>query len=119
MIYIKLSFQPPEGSAGCANACFVRIRKGKEGDKGLLAHELKHVEQFWNDPIAHSYRYRFDKHYRLDCEVEAYRVQLYTPHPRLSIEDRREMYATWLSDPSSVTGYGLTLTKKEALRLLS
>lgn len=120
MIYIKLPFNPPEGSAGCANGPFVRIRVGYEDDKGLLAHELLHVEQFWNDPLTHGLRYRFSKHYRLDCEVKAYRKQLEYLHPKYTGEKRREMYAEWLSLPEP-EGYGLqsVVTKYEALRLLS
>lgn len=48
MIYIKLPIAPPDGSAGAANACFVRIRKGYKNDIGLLFHEVEgHVKEWW------------------------------------------------------------------------
>ena len=121
MIYIKLPFNPPEGSNGCANACFVRIRKGYENDKGLISHELLHIEQFWDNPLTHPFRYRFSPPYRLDCEVKAYRLQLSKPHPKYSVDERREMYATWISAPGWKDGYDLQdiITKEQALQLLS
>lgn len=122
MLYIKLPFPPPTRSNGCANAFFVRIRKGYENDEGLWEHEVTgHVGQFWDNPLTHSLRYRFSPPYRLDCEVKCYRLQLSKPHPRYTVEERREMYATWLSAPGWVEGYDLQdiCTKEEALQLLS
>jgi hypothetical protein len=120
MIYFTLPFNPPDGSNGCANACFIRIRKGYENDAGLISHERCHVGQFWDSPLTHGIRYRFSPSYRLDCEVKAYRVQLSIPHPKYSVEARREMYATWLSAPGWKDGYNLQdiCTKTQALQLL-
>ena len=110
-------------SNGQAQGPYVRIRKGKEGDKGLLYHELKHVQQWYYWilflGIPHSLLYRYYKPYRQWSEVSAYRKQLEYDHPRYTKDELREMYAGWLSDPSPVTGYGLTLTKERALQLLS
>lgn len=109
----------PVNSSGVANAFVIRIHPDKKGDKGLLAHELLHVEQFWNNPLTHGLRYRFSKAYRLDCEAKAYRIQLSYETDPATYARHIDLYATWLSDPSPVTGYGLTLTKDEALKLLS
>lgn len=110
----------PANSNGCANGPVVRIRPSKKGDKGLLEHEALHTHQWWTGGLLiHSLRYKWSKAYRQDCEVACYREQLGYPHPRYTTDELREMYATWLSDPSETTGYGLTLTKEDALKLLS
>ena len=123
MIYIKLPFNPPEGSNGCANACFVRIRKGYENDLGLLEHEKVHVRQFWRTLGLHSILYLISKRYRLKAEVEAYKVQIEASGYRsdYSAPMLRDKYSTWLSAPGWKDGYDLQdiVTKDEALKLLS
>lgn len=86
----------------------------------MLAHEVCHVEQFWNNPLFHGLRYRFSKAYRLDCEVKAYREQLQHKHPVYKWNERREMYAGWLSAPGWADGYNLQdiCTKEQAIKLL-
>ena len=68
----------PKDSAGCALgfAPIILIRPAKRDDIGLLAHERKHCEQWYRHPIMHGTTYTLDAHYRLLCEVEAYKEQL-------------------------------------------
>ena len=113
MIYFKLPFQPPEGSAGCANACFIRIKKGYENDAGLLHHEICHVGQWWKTLGIHSIFYPCSKAYRLIAEVEAYKVQLQHPHPKYTVDELRDMYAGFIAND-----YKLAITKEEAARML-
>ena len=122
MIYIKLPIAPPEGSNGCANACFVRIRKGYENDRGLLEHEKVHVWQFWRTLGLHPFLYLLSKRYRLTAEVEAYREQLrWIPPTSDDYIYHQNTYATWISAPGWKDGYDLQdiVTKDEALKLLS
>ena len=67
----------PEGFAGKVNSCFIRIRPKYKDNIGLLEHEKKHVEQFWRHPFLHGLLYTFSKRYRCECEIEAYRTQLF------------------------------------------
>ena len=71
----------PEGVGGQAKAWFIKIRPEYKDDKGILAHELVHVHQFWTKGLlVHMLRYTWSKDYRLQCEIEAYKVQLtYNP----------------------------------------
>lgn len=112
----------PENSNGCANAFIIRIRPSHKDDRGLLEHELIHVKQFWcHGLLIHSVLYRYNKRYRLKCEVEAYRKQLEYPHPKYGTGELWQMYAWWLAAPGWVEGYDLQdiVTKEEALALLS
>lgn len=122
MIYsLKYTDDMPAENGGYAKLWFVRIRPKyrDNGDVGILKHELEHVRQWWRLLLLHPVLYLCSKKYRQWSEVQAYREQLkYTP----AVTNQplyRSLYATWLSDPSKVTGYGLTLTKEEALKLLS
>ena len=44
-------------------------------DKGLLNHELKHVEQFYNDYL-YGLKYNFSKAFRYKMELDAYTEQV-------------------------------------------
>lgn len=44
-------------------------------DKGILAHELKHVEQYKKDWFF-CFKYKYSKMYRLNSELEAYAEQI-------------------------------------------
>ncbi len=116
MLYIKLPFNPPDGSNGAANACFIRIRKGYENDLGLISHELTHVWQWWRTLGLHSILYLCSKKYRLKAEVEAYKVQIEASGYRsdYSAPMLRDKYAGFIA-----TGYNLNITKEQALQLLS
>ncbi len=55
--------------------CKIIIKKKFIIDSGILNHELKHIEQYknkWN----HVFKYKFNKEYRLKCELEAYTEQM-------------------------------------------
>ena len=55
--------------------CTIIIKPKYKNDIGLLKHELKHEEQFKNN-MFHSLRYKFNRSYRLECELEAYKEQI-------------------------------------------
>lgn len=93
--------------AGYAKGPVIRIHKKYKNDKGLLAHELVHVWQWWLTLSFHSLLYKFSKRYRLWAEVQAYRKQMeYSP-------EYTERYAEFI-----VEKYGLNITKDEAYRRL-
>lgn len=84
--------------------CEIIIRTKYIDDQGILKHELKHAEQFKNNWF-HALRYKFNKDYRLDCELEAYREQI-KDYKYESIEQ-----CSWIID-SLVNKYNLSLTAK-------
>lgn len=51
------------------------IRPKFENDKGILKHELKHIEQYKKDWFF-LLKYKYSKDYRFKCELEAYKEQL-------------------------------------------
>ena len=105
--YIWTKWPLKEWAAGCAVGPFVFIRQGYENDKGLLEHELCHVKQWWDNPI-HSLQYLMSKKYRLNCEIEAYKVQ-----NQCYPDDRRWLFAGFIADH-----YGLNVSQEEAFKLL-
>ena len=77
VFYVK---KLPDGFGGKANGPVIRILREYKGNRGLLAHELVHVKQWFITCGLHSILYKFSKTYRLRCEVKAYREQLkYSP----------------------------------------
>ena len=66
----------PERFAACTFCNLILIRPEYSDDMGLKAHELTHVDQFYRNWF-HPLKYYFSKTYRLACEVEAYKVQLW------------------------------------------
>ena len=64
------------GFGGMAYGPVVKIRKKYENvDRGLLEHELTHVEQWYRTLGTHGIWYLLSRKYRLTSEVEAYKVQ--------------------------------------------
>jgi hypothetical protein len=103
----------PANSAGCVRVFLlpiIFIRPEYKDDVGLYEHELVHVKQAWRCifPPVHGLLYLLSESYRLNCEVEAYKVQArYNP-------EHRELYATFIS-----RDYGLDISQEDALRLLN
>lgn len=66
-----------EGSVrrGQAIMFFISIVQKYAEDKGLLAHERKHVRQWWRRPFTFGTRYKNDPVFRLNAEVEAFAAQ--------------------------------------------
>lgn len=106
--FLKYSDKIKTGFGGCAIGPFIKIRPKYQNDKGLLLHEIEHVNQWWRAviycvvcavllsvaglsdaaiillvlaPSAHGILYRFSRRYRLNAEVAAYRrqIQYYGP----------------------------------------
>ncbi len=99
----------PEGSAGCARGPFIFIRPQYRTDKGLLEHEKVHVGQAVRGLfIFHALLYLLSDKYKLNCEVEAYKEQ--AKHYE---DDRTPQFAVFIADD-----YGLSITAKDALKLL-
>ena len=102
----------PEGSAGCTKAWFIYIRPAYKEDRPLLEHEKIHVRQFWRTLGFHALFYLLSKTYRLNAEVEAYRVQLSYCN-EWDKEINRQKFAERIS-----TKYGLDITEEDAYKLL-
>jgi hypothetical protein len=61
---------------GKAAGPFVIIGKPYARDRGLLAHELTHVRQFWTRGLLiHTYLYTLIRKYRLHAECQCYYQQ--------------------------------------------
>ena len=98
----------PPDVGGRANGPFIRIKKKWKGDIGLLEHEKCHVRQWWKSCGLHGLLKRFKKDYKLNCEVEAFKIQLgYNPKSL-------RFFARYLS-----THYGFDISVNEAQGLLS
>jgi hypothetical protein len=121
-----------EGFGGTAQGPYIRIRPKYKDDKGLLAHELEHVKQWWiatilsailiaaglyhfQEPLygaigsigVHGILYKLIPAYRLWCEVQAHKVQAkYSPH------------AIALFAKRIATKYDLNISTEEAEKLL-
>jgi hypothetical protein len=103
--YIHYTDNLPEGVGGTAQGPIIRIRPKYKDDKGIHAHELEHVKQWWiativsavllaaglyhfQEPLwgaigsigTHGLLYKLIPAYRLWAEVQAHKVQLqYSP----------------------------------------
>jgi hypothetical protein len=74
--FISYSDDIPIDSAGIASGIFIKIRPDYKDDDGLLEHELTHIKQFYTTFMLHGILYKNSKTYRLNSEIEAYKVQL-------------------------------------------
>lgn len=71
----KTPIFPPILNLFGIGTCTIIIRPKFIEDDGILNHELKHAEQFKNN-MFHALRYKFNRSYRLKCELEAYKEQI-------------------------------------------
>lgn len=55
---------------------FVLIRPNEKNNRGLIQHELCHVNQHFGSPILNVFKYLFNSTYRYECELEAFSIQL-------------------------------------------
>ena len=97
----------PDWKAGYSRAWFIGIRPAYKDDKGLLEHEKVHVKQFWRTLGFHGLLYLLSKRYRLNAEVEAFKVQMEYAEDK---EAARGSFALRLA-----TNYHLDITVSEAL----
>jgi hypothetical protein len=102
------NFGVPKNSGGCFRGGLIFIRPKYKNDKGLLFHEIEHAKQFWKyGLIFFSLSYLLSKKFRLNREVEAYKVQLkHDPHAA-------NAFARFIA-----TKYNLDISQNEALELL-
>ena len=98
----------PSWAAGCANGPLVFIRPKYKDDKGLIAHEVTHVKQWFCTLGFHSLFYLFLDLYKLWAEVQAYKKQA-----TYYQDDRLPLFAGFISQ-----NYGLSITPEAALELL-
>ena len=68
------------------------IQEKYREDKGLLAHEVCHYEQWKKNWLCHTIWYATDCAYRLGCELEAYTEQLVVNGSR----QHMELYAKFI-----------------------
>ena len=101
------NFGIPKGAAGCARGPIIFIRPEYRNDIGLREHEKVHRTQWLLTFGIHSILYLISKSYRLESEVEAYRVQLeHSP-------GNESLFAKFIAEK-----YGLDITQAEAMELL-
>jgi hypothetical protein len=97
----------PDDAAGVAQGPIIRILKSHKDDVGLYHHELTHVKQWFLTFGLHSFLYLLFDFYKLQSEVEAYKVQLeHSP-------GREALFAKFIAED-----YDLDITQAEALELL-
>lgn len=100
----KTPIFPPILNLFGIGTCTIIIKPKYKDDMGLLKHELKHEEQFKNN-MFHSLRYKFNRSYRLECELEAYKEQI-KEYKYKNIEQ-----CSWIID-ALVNKYDLKVTVK-------
>ena len=101
------NFGIPKGAAGCARGPIIFIRPEHWNDIGLREHEKVHRMQWVLTFGLHSILYLLFDFYKLQSEVEAYRVQLeHSP-------GREALFAKFIAED-----YGLDITQAEAMELL-
>jgi hypothetical protein len=77
----------------------VIIGKLYDYDKGLLAHEITHTEQFWlHGLLIHMLLYKFNRRYRLKCECECYYAQWRAGEPKDHTQAKKDDFTDriWL-----------------------
>ena len=55
--------------------CIIKIKNKYKNDKGLLEHEIEHANQYRNNWF-HAIKYKFDRNYRFESELNAYKKQV-------------------------------------------
>lgn len=94
---------------GVTNGPLIRIRPKYINDRGLLEHELVHVEQWWRTLGMHGILYKLSSKYRLTSEIKAYRTQLQLSRPSA---------VDWMVKAIQ-TKYDLDASAEEIFKLLS
>jgi hypothetical protein len=138
---IRYTDDMPQWMGGYAKWFYIAIRPKYKDDKGIHAHELEHVKQWWivtlltaaiicglvwytQAPIAYyqyagisvamlDLLYSSVDRFKLQCEVWAYKAQLRV-NAEQGVKDYTKLYAGWIA-----TKYGLSgVTAERAERLL-
>jgi hypothetical protein len=130
---IRYTDDMPAWMGGYAQWFYIAIRPKYKDDKGIHAHELEHVKQWWLTTLlfaimiaAICYRTGFDygfvglslvayqllyglvPWFKLRCEVECYKEQM-----KHYSDDRAPLFAKFISEK-----YNLNVTQQHALNLL-
>ena len=83
------------------------IRHKYRDDRGILEHEIKHIQQAWSNPW-HGLFYMYSDTYKLRCELDAYKIQA-----TFYSDDRLPLFAKFIAED-----YGLDISQEHALELL-
>jgi hypothetical protein len=108
MIYsLKYVDSLPVGVGGQARLWFITILKKYQDDTGILVHEIYHVKCWWKYGVIGRLLYRYNKKWRLNEEVNAYKEQLKHSPQYL------DFYAQRMTEM-----YNLGVTKEEIIEKL-
>jgi hypothetical protein len=67
----------PGRLVGLSMGMFIIVRADHATDGPTIVHELEHCKQFWRGwGVLHMLRYYFNRNYRLQAELEAFRAEL-------------------------------------------
>jgi hypothetical protein len=67
----------PGRLVGLSMGMFIIVRADHATDRPTIVHELEHCKQFWRGwGVLHMVRYYFNRDYRLQSELEAFRAEL-------------------------------------------
>jgi hypothetical protein len=67
----------PGRLVGLSMGMFIIVRADHAADRPTIIHELEHCKQFWRGwGVLHMLRYYFNRNYRLQAELEAFRAEL-------------------------------------------
>lgn len=87
-------------------------------DRALLVHEVTHMKQQQDTPVAWWHKYLQDEHFRYEQELEAYKNQyiVYTQE----IKDKNALFRALYSLATDLSGpmYGNVVSKQRALSLI-
>lgn len=107
LVIYKSSFL--RGFDGYCYGPIVVIHPSMRQYDGILGHELMHSAQFYSGWLWHIFKYFTKESYRLQCEVDAYKVQLAAVRPGITIGEA----AYCLS-----SNYGFKIDQGQAMELL-
>ncbi len=103
----------PFGLIGICLGPLVLITQSHLNDKPTLIHELEHCKQFWRGGlIVHFVRYWTSSTYRLNCEIDAFSVEILCyPYPLR--QEKILAYANAISH-----AYALSISREHCSLLL-
>lgn len=111
IIYVKELSRGFAGKTFCIvflPISIILIKEQYKEDRGLLAHEKEHAKQHNRSFTLHPVFYLLSKKYRLNSEIQAYKIQ-----DSYNKTSKLELYARMIA-----TKYGLKITEAEVLKQL-
>lgn len=92
------------------------IKHECSNDISLIEHEMTHVKQFYRTFGLHPILYSLNQKYKLNSEVEAYKVQIAVNRANTDLYDIEKCIRSYAKSLS--TDYGFNISYQEALRLI-